>query len=104
MGKRQALQPGWLQEGCGRVPIKARSGCSLEVVNPDLCLEVRETQGSERPHGPICSWGRAGPSWPYCVFMNGHAIWDLNVGVWTVCWFYFSKSANGFQFFKVPYI
>lgn len=34
------------------VPIKARSGCSLEVVNPDLCLEVVRLRGLRDPTAP----------------------------------------------------
>lgn len=66
------------------MPIKARSGCSLEVVvNPDPCLEVvrlrvlREPRApSERGTAPRGMWVPPG----HIVFLRMASNLDLNVG------------------------
>lgn len=61
------------------MPIKARSGCSLEVVNPDLCLEVVRLRGLRDPTAPSAPWGVQVPH-GHIVFLRMASNLDLNVG------------------------
>lgn len=97
MGKPQALQPGWLQEGSGR----AHQG--QVGLQPGGCGESRpmprggETQGSERTKGPIGALAPRGVSVPsgHIVFLRIASNLGLNVGFDLFVGF-FSKSDNGF--------
>lgn len=75
------------------MPIKARSGCSLEVVvNPDPCLEVVRL-GSERTKGPIGALAPRGVSVPrgHIVFLRIASNLGLNLG-FDLFFFFFCPS------------